>query len=263
MRPVVRFIPVAVVLLACQALSFGQSKGSQATETLTPKNTPKPGASGLPDVVNQTVSGASVKYQDNFDSYRGGSAPKGWESCEDSTIWGSQNGALGITTNTNWGTVYYYSAETIKAKEGVYFLFQIKGPEGGISFGIDNNGDEPLCNGNSSSTYYSVAMNLEDSGLNAHSIKNGVQDNNYYFEGNFTTLEESVWYGIALGFDGNDTYFITIWKRSDPSQKITFHHAYSNFPKSYNFIGYMWTDRSLQLADFTIFTFDSIQETNG
>ena len=281
MRMYLRILPVAVLLLACQTVSNLQSIVSSPTastpsgqdsvpvdtqsvlpsvaETSAPADTvaPSPTAVQLPDAVNNIVSGASVKYQDTFDASSTGSSPKGWMSCDNNTTWGFLDGVLSISNDDGNGTTYYYGDGPITPKEGVYFLFQYVGKKGSITFGFDSYRNGKPCGGYLQNGYYSVAMELADSVLSAHSIKNAVQKNSK-FTGKLTLLENT-WYGLVLGYDENDTYFITIWDRTNAGQTLVFRQTYANFPKSYNFIGYMAATRSLKMDDFTIFTFDSIQ----
>ena len=220
---------------------------------------PSPTAIPLPTGISNIVSNAAVKYQDTFDTSL--NAPKGWGACSGfEPVWSLEQSHLAVSSQAGkYGTLFYYADEMIHPNEAVYFLFAFEGNQNQITLGFDGYDNGKVCDNNKNQLgFYSVA--LEDypgMPLTIHSIINTAIDAGY-FKGDWR-LQEKSWYGILMGFDQSNTFFMTIWKPGDPGQKLEFQQAYADFPKAYNFISWTGTARKVWIDDFSILTFDRIQ----
>ena len=233
------------------------------THTNTPLPTatlvPSPTAIPLPKGISDIVSNAVVKYQDTFDTSL--NVPKGWGACSGfEPVWSLEQSHLAVSSQTGkYGTLFYFDDEMIHPNEAVYFLFAFEGNQNEITLGFDGYDNGKVCDSNKNTLgFYSVA--LEDypgMPLTIHSIINTSVDAGY-FKGDWR-LQEKSWYGLLMGFDQSNTFFMTIWKPGDPGQKLVFQQAYPDFPKAYNFISWTGTARKVWLDDFSILTFDAIQ----
>ena len=189
-------------------------------------------------------------------------APKGWGACSGfEPVWSLEQSHLAVSSQAGkYGTLFYYADEMIHPNEAVYFLFAFEGNQNQITLGFDGYDNGKVCDNNKNQLgFYSVA--LEDypgMPLTIHSIINTAIRRGY-FKGDWR-LQEKSWYGILMGFDQSNTFFMTIWKPGDPGQKLEFQQAYADFPKAYNFISWTGTARKVWIDDFSILTFDGFNK---
>jgi len=277
---------IAMLLLGCNPsetdiqTAIAQTEAAKPTHTLTPEptNTPEPSPTleptstdtpdptptpepsptpiTLPEVVEQTFSGVTVFYQDNFDFIMEGLSPEGWETTEKFSLKETENNELKINGIEVPGMVFYYPQEVINPGEGVYFKFKYVGTQGVYTLGFDNINKTGELIPNGEDGFHSVAMVMDGQTLYAHIVQNKFEGDGY-FKGNIR-LQEDTWYQIALGFDEKGEYIIKIWDPDAPQSPLVYIRNWVDFPTAYYFISWVSNLRMLWMDDFTIFKFDSI-----
>jgi hypothetical protein len=244
------------------AAAIAQTETARPTHTPLPLPTdtpppPTPTLIAVPEVLDQTFSGVSVIYRDEFPYVMQNLAPQGWESEAEFAMWVTSDNRFKIqpADTGDWsGTVFWFSKERINPNEGVYFDFQYTGTRESFTLGLD----DVQANGQRTGreNFYSVAMQL-DQNLAVTHTKRGQFQTGSYFDGNLK-LQENTWYTIALAFDGDGNYLIKIWKPDEPDKQLVFRQTLEQYPKSYYFISWISAKRSLLIDDFTVFTFDDL-----
>jgi hypothetical protein len=236
---------------------------SEPTSTATPRPTattqPTPTPIPLPEGISDVITNAVIKVQDTFGSSF--DTPQGWSACAGfEPIWSPEDGHLLIKSPADkYGVVYYYADEMIDPNEAVYFLFAYEGNEGSFTLGFDGYSNGKVCDSIKNKLgFYSVALqHLAGLPLTVHTIVVDDQPTGY-FTGDWR-LQEKNWYSALMGFDQSNTFFINIWKPTDPTHKLVYKQTKADFPKAYNFISWLGVSRTLMLDDFTILTFEQIK----
>lgn len=235
------------------------------TETLVPTatSTPEPSATPvlLPDILSSTFSNLSISHRDSFEFVIENVLPAGWACDEKYAGWITKDSQFKMKPADNgaWsGTVCYFSQEIITPQKGVYFKFKFTGGQEAFTLGIDalkGNGERIKFG---ESGFHSVAMQMENTVVSAHILKEGWQNSNP-FKGNLR-LREDTWYDVAIGLDENNNYIIKIWQPETPDQQITYLRQWEDFPHSYYYISWISARRSLVIDDFTVFNFEELTQ---
>jgi hypothetical protein len=229
-----------------------------STDTPVPTPTPEPSPTPivLPDVLEQTFSGVTLIYQDNFDFIMEGLAPEGWETTEKYSLRETEKNELKVNGIEIPGMVFYFPEEVINPGEGVYFKFKYIGTQGALTLGFDNISKTGELIPNGEDGFHSVAMVMDEQTLYAHIVQNKFHGDGY-FKGNIR-LQEDTWYQIALGFDEKGDYIIKIWDPDATQSPLVYIRNWADFPTSYYFISWISNLRTLWMDDFIIFNFDRI-----
>jgi hypothetical protein len=266
-----RFLLFAIVFLftftACQTAVPPSTLIPTSTSSPIPTstNTPEPTLTAepsqtpivLPDPINQTFSGISVIYHDNFEYVMQNVAPQGWKSDEQYAIWVTEENQLKAQpadNGTGSGTVFYFSGERIIPNTGVHFLFKYEGTTESFTLGFDNinpNGERVL-----GDNFRSIAMEMRGTNLLVYGNQNRSTTRGS-FQGSLV-LRPDTWYNIALAHDKQHNFIIKLWNPNDPQKQLTHFYNWEDFPASYYFISWISAKRSLLIDDFTVFKFDGI-----
>jgi len=227
-----------------------------AEPTLTPNPSPTPVL--LPELIDETFSGASIVYRDTTETEADRTLPDGWTCDPNDAARVTEQGQITIqpTDTGPWSyALCYFSRVPITPNTGVYLAFKYSGTEEAFTFGldaVDRTGQRIKLEDKAG---YSFAMK-SDVYLTAHTSQGSHEDDGY-FDGRLV-LQDNTWYDLVMGFDDQGRYIIRIRDTIVPEKEGTHWRDVEEFPTKYYFTSWLSAKRSYLLDDFTIFSFDSI-----